>query len=91
MCNVQEGPMIHSGSIVAAGVSQGFSTSLGIDLNVIIDTKKVKTTYNFSRIHCFFKCVFVLRFFDIFEPTQRRETSSRAEQALACQRPLEHL
>lgn len=27
--------MIHSGAIVAAGISQGLSTSLGIDLGVI--------------------------------------------------------
>lgn len=28
--------MIHSGSIIAAGISQGFSTSLKFDLNVNI-------------------------------------------------------
>ena len=31
----QEGPMIHSGAVIAAGVSQGRSTSLGFDLRVM--------------------------------------------------------
>lgn len=32
----QEGPMIHSGAVVAAGVSQGRSTSLKRDLKVSV-------------------------------------------------------
>lgn len=33
-CALQEGPMIHSGSVIAAGVSQGRSTSLKRDFKV---------------------------------------------------------
>lgn len=40
----KEGPMIHSGAVVAAGVSQGRSTSLGLDLRIFeyfhTDTEK---------------------------------------------------
>ena len=32
---LQEGPMIHAGAVVAAGVSQGRSTSLNSDCKVI--------------------------------------------------------
>ena len=34
MCNVQEGPMIHSGSIVAAGVSAAFGAPVNCKLNI---------------------------------------------------------
>ena len=34
VCAFQEGPMIHSGSVIAAGVSQGRSTSLKRDFKV---------------------------------------------------------
>ena len=33
---IQEGPMIHSGSVVAAGISQGRSTSLKFDFKVFM-------------------------------------------------------
>ncbi|PVD38860.1 hypothetical protein C0Q70_01485 [Pomacea canaliculata] len=40
----KEGPMIHSGAVVAAGISQGRSTSLGLDLKIFeyfrTDTEK---------------------------------------------------
>lgn len=38
----KEGPMIHSGAIVAAGISQGLSTSMDFDLGVSI--------FNYQRI-----------------------------------------
>ncbi len=33
---LQEGPMIHSGAVVAAGVSQGRSSTLGLDCKVSV-------------------------------------------------------
>lgn len=36
-CALQEGPMIHSGSVIAAGISQGRSTSLKRDFKVSPD------------------------------------------------------
>jgi len=36
MTRIQEGPMIHSGAVVAAGVSQGRSTTFGFDLKVCV-------------------------------------------------------
>ena len=32
---IKEGPMVHSGAVVAAGLSQGKSTTLGLDFGVL--------------------------------------------------------
>ena len=53
LSSVQEGPMIHSGAVVAAGVSQGRSTSLGLDL-------KVSWREGFQLPAAGISCVFVL-------------------------------
>ena len=46
LCILQEGPMIHSGSVVAAGISQGRISSLNIDFHVC----KLYLYYNI-RVH----------------------------------------
>lgn len=43
VCAFQEGPMIHSGSVIAAGVSQGRSTSLKRDFKVGLPCAHVHT------------------------------------------------
>lgn len=45
----QEGPMIHSGAVVAAGVSQGRSTSLKKDFKVK-QTQHALTSLNWIRV-----------------------------------------
>lgn len=50
-CALQEGPMIHSGSVIAAGVSQGRSTSLKRDFKVsplLMEMSIMRVTVNVS-------------------------------------------
>ena len=51
---IQEGPMIHSGAVVAAGVSQGRSTTFKTDC-------KVKLNFDLGSLKMGGKCVWILQ------------------------------
>lgn len=79
--------MIHSGAIIAAGISQGLSSSLGFDLNV----SNCYSAYKFDIYLKQFELVVFFRYSNTLEQTLRSEILYQVVQRLVWLLPLEHL